>query len=87
MHCGSTSDWIRIALVTVFLMAGTGCGNPLESARQEGYDEGYEQGKTDGYDVGFEEGNEEGYEEGKEEALDCVASGYESADEAYYACR
>lgn len=86
MQFGRTSNLIRVALVGAFLMTTTGCEGPIESARQEGYDEGYEQGKSDGYDEGFEVGKDEGYEEGKEEVLDCVASGYESADDAYYAC-
>jgi len=55
------------------MVATTACENPIEAARQEGYDDGYLQGKF------------EGYEQGKEEALDCV-SGYESAEEAYDSC-
>lgn len=73
MLTGRMPGLIRLVLATVLMVATTACENPVEAARQEGYDKGYEQGKV------------EGYEEGKEEALDCV-SGYESAEEAYDSC-
>lgn len=73
MLTGRRPSLIRLALATVLMVATTACENPIEAARQEGYDDGYLQGKF------------EGYEQGKEEALDCV-SGYESAEEAYDSC-
>ena len=48
----------------------SGCMNPIEEAREEGYAAGYE----------------DGYEEGRREALDCVESTDGSAEDAYYDC-
>ena len=55
-----------------------GCSNPVETARQEGYDAGYEEGHSAGM--------EEGKHEGANDALDCVRNYDGPADEAADSC-
>jgi hypothetical protein len=57
-----------VVLVGAPLLAG--CTNPIEQARQEGYERGLEEG----FENRFEEGKEEGEEEGKADAIECVRS-------------
>jgi flagellar biosynthesis/type III secretory pathway protein FliH len=69
-----------VALAALFL---TSCTNPIEKARQVGYDRGFEAG----HEAGLEDGVEQGKEEGKSEALDCVRGEENSpADEAADSC-
>lgn len=71
--------------VTVLCVAAailSGCMNPIEEAREEGYAAGY----ADGLEEGMERGREDGMDEGRQEVLDCVESTDGSAEDAYYDC-
>lgn len=83
--CQMTVGW-RVTALCLVAAVLSGCMNPIEDAREEGYAAGYEDGFEEGAERGREEGHEEGLEEGRQEVLDCVESTDGSAEEAYYDC-